>query len=370
MFEGFSFLYADKSTHEIETVLFRNIETALHKKYGQNPDSAIVERVFQEWNTIEANGNTVDVAILHELCKWMRQAGYAYWLNGNTGSSFILYLLGVAAVNPLPAHYLCPKCHTVRWGKYYKSGFDLPPDCCSCSNGENFMQADGNDIPWQILWEYDGKPKELRIKIVPALRDPLYRFFENHWSNKFDPSILPIASHSTTQSGFRFSNINFDLVSRQTVVLHDFFENIVDTACVPSALENWKRLIPATAKELENVAPPETFADLIYLYGLFVSTGTWDEECEFMIEHLCYPPSEMIAFADDVYLYMLDHEFIEKDALEAAQCVKCGKNLPFFRTEMVVSRDRWVLPRFAAIQYLFPKAHAVEHILFMLKNKV
>ena len=74
MFEGFSFLYADKSTHEIETVLFHNIETFLHKKYGQNPDRAIVERVHQEWNAIEVNGNALDVAILHELCKWMRQA--------------------------------------------------------------------------------------------------------------------------------------------------------------------------------------------------------------------------------------------------------------------------------------------------------
>lgn len=370
MFEGFSFLYADKSTHEIETVLFHNIETFLHKKYGQNPDRAIVERVHQEWNAIEVNGNALDVAILHELCKWMRQAGYAYWLNGNTGSSFILYLLGVAAVNPLPAHYLCPKCHSVRWEKYYKSGFDLPPDFCSCGNGRNFMQADGHDIPWQILWEYDGKPKELHIKIDTTLQVHLCHFFDNHWLKRIDSGIVPIVSLPEHKTSFRFSNIIFDLMSPNTSGLHDSFANSVDASCIAAALKNWKYLIPGTADELENITPPETFADLIYLYGLFVSTGTWDEECEFMIEHLCYPPSEMIAFTDDVYQYMVDHEFIEKDALQAAQCVKYGKKLPFFRTEMVVSRDRWVLPRFAAIQYLFPKAHAVEHILFMLKNKV
>lgn len=65
---------------------------------------------------------------------------------------------------------------------------------------------------------------------------------------------------------------------------------------------------------------------------------------------------------------MLDHDFIDKDAWEAAQSVKKGKGLPFFQEEMFVSRDRWVLSRIDAIQYLFPKAHAVEWIFFMLKT--
>lgn len=369
MFENFPFFYAGKSQHEIEAILFHNIEAALYEKYGRKADKAIVERVHQEWNAIETNNNVLDVAILHELCNWMRQAGYAYWLNGNTGSSFILYLLGVAAVNPLPAHYLCPKCHAVRWGKYYKSGFDLPPDFCSCGNGRNLMQVDGHDIPWQMLWEYDGKPKELHIKIDPILQEHLCRFFENHWLKRIDSSIVPIVSLSENKTFFRFSNITFDLMSKETSGVHNFFANSVDVSYTATALKNWKYLVHGTADELENITPPETFADLIYLYGLFVSTGTWDEECEFMMERLCYPPSEMIAFVDDVFQYMLDHGFIKKDALQAAQRVKNGENLPFFRTEMVASRDRWVLPRLETIQYLFPKAHAIEHILFMLKTR-
>ena len=75
-------LYDGKSKQEIEAILFQSILDILHKKYGTQPDQAIEKRVRQEWHAMEVNENTLDVAVLHELCLWMRQEGYAYWLNG------------------------------------------------------------------------------------------------------------------------------------------------------------------------------------------------------------------------------------------------------------------------------------------------
>lgn len=368
MLDNFSFLYADKSKQEIEAALHQNIKSALCEKYGQQPDKAITKRVRREWHAIEVNGNIFDVAVLHELCVWMRKCGYAYWLNGSTGSSFILYLLGIAAANPLPAHYFCPKCHAVKWNNHYKSGFDLPPNFAACDNDGSTMKTDGQNIPWQTLWGYGRTPSSLDIRIAAELREPLYDFFENHWLSKLDTNIHPDAPYPEHQSLFRFSNITFDIIYGEVSGTQKVFDKNVDASCVATALENWGSLICASDETLEDVTPPETFADLVYLNGLFHSTGTWDEECEFMIDRLCYPPSDMIAFTDDVYQYMLDHDFIDKDAWEAAQSVKKGKGLPFFQEEMFVSRDRWVLSRIDAIQYLFPKAHAVEWIFFMLKT--
>ncbi len=367
MFEDFVFLYADKSEQEIEAALFQNIETALYEKYGPEPDEVMAKRVRQEWHAIEVNGNIYDVAVLHELCAWMRSSGYAYWLNGSTGSSFILYLLGVAAANPLPAHYFCPKCHAVKWNDHYKSGFDLPSSFAVCDNDGSAMQTDGQDIPWQTLWGYGKTPSSLNILITAELREPLYPFFENHWLRKIDASIRPDVPYPQHTSLFRFSHITFDALAVTRPLPKDFHKRTVDASCVSTALENWEIFVREADENLEDITPPEDFADLVYLSGLFRSSGTWDEECAFLIDRLNYSPSDMIAFVEDVYQYMLDHDFIEKDAWEAAQSVKRGKGLPFARVNMLTARDRWVLSRIDTVRYLFPKAHIIEWIFFMLK---
>ncbi len=368
MFENFKFLYAEKSKQEIESALYQNIQCVFHEKYGHQPDESIAKRLHQEWHAIEVNGNIFDVAILHELCAWMRKNGYPYWLNGSTGSSFILFLLGITSANPLPAHYFCPQCHAVKWNDHYKSGFDLPLRFALCDHDGSAMLIDGQNIPWQTLWGYTHTPVPLHIRICAELREPLFGFLENHWLRKFETNIHPVSPYPEHQSLFRFANITFDVLDESVSGNQIDFDKNMDAACVATALENWESLVHAPVEILEDIAPPETFADLIYLNGLFSSTVTWDEECEFMIERLGYSPSNMIGFTDDVYQYMLDHDFLEKDAWEAARSVKNGKGLPFLHREMLVSRDRWVLARIDAIRYLFPKAHAVENIFYQLKT--
>lgn len=370
MLKKFSSLYADKSKHEIEADLFQNIQDALHEKYGPHPDQAIAERVHQEWHAMEVNKNTLDVAVLHELCLWMRREGYAYWLNGCGGSSFILYLLGVTEGNPLPAHCLCPKCRSVKWNPLYKSGFDLPQSFAVCDADGSTMETDGQDIPWQALWGYGGKPASLDIRIDATLREPLYRFLENQWLCKLYPESSPVVPHPNHPSLFRFSHITFDALVGEPCAPQGFYKAKVDASCVPVALENWKSLLRAGEKEhfLENMDPPESFADLISLYGLFHSAGTWDSDCALMLYSLGYRPSSLIAFREDVYWYLLDHGFLEKDAWAGAQRVRLGKALPLMNKDMSNARDRWVLERLKTIRYLVSKAHAVEHIFFLLKT--
>ena len=42
------------------------------------------------------------------------------------GSSFIAWLLGATNVNPLPAHYYCPKCKKIEFISNVKCGLDAP----------------------------------------------------------------------------------------------------------------------------------------------------------------------------------------------------------------------------------------------------
>lgn len=367
MFKNFNFIYADKSKSEVEADLLRNIETALHEKYGQQPNDEITKRVQQEWHAIEVDGNTMDVAILHELCAWMKDNDYAYWLNGTTGGSFILYLLGVAAANPLPAHFYCPKCHTVSWVKHYKTGFDLSADLAECCFDGCTRIRDGHDIPWQTLWGYRDNPVSLNIRIDPSLREPLYHFFENHWLSKIEEHNAPSVPYPEHNSLFCFSNISLDAIGETDTIPKDFHKRVVDDTAISSALENWVELTDTSEEQLEVLSQPCWFGNLLYILGLNSSTGTWDDDAAFMIESLGYSPSDLIAFRDDVFRYMLDHDFTEKDAWKAAEDVRKGKGLPFIREEMFNSRDLWVSTRLGVVRYLYPKAHAVEYLLFRIK---
>ena len=360
-------LYDGKSKQEIEAILFQSILDILHKKYGTQPDQAIEKRVRQEWHAMEVNENTLDVAVLHELCLWMRQEGYAYWLNGYAGSSFILYLLGVTAANPLPAHCLCPQCRSVKWNTQYKSGFDLPQSFTVCAVDGSAMEADGQDIPWQNLWGYASKPSSLDIRIEAKLREPLYCFLEKHWLCKLYPESAPYVPYHKHPSLFRFSHITFDALTDKEAAIQDFYKIKIDASCVTAALKNWKNLVGAETDMLEAVEPPKSFADLVSLYGLLHIAGIRESDRIWMERHSCCP-LDMIVFTDDVYQYLLDHGFLEKDAWAGAQRVKSGKGLLPLQKDMNASEDRRILEQLEAVRYLFPKAHAVEHVIFLLKT--
>ncbi len=367
MIENYKRLYFGKTKREVEAELHYYLDNELHDKYGEQLDDKIVERVRQEWHAIEVNGNLMDVAILHELCDWMRQNSYAYWLNGTSGGGFILYLLGVAAANPLPAHYHCPKCHSIVWNEQYKSGFDLSPDLGVCHTDGITMMRDGHDIPWQTLWGYRDDPAYLNLRIDPTLKEPLYRFFQSHWLNEIESDSQPTIPYPEHESLFHFSNISFDVFNENQKVPNDFYQKIIDADSISALLENPALLAILEDEQGGSIEQPTSFADFVYSFGLLNGTGTWDDVAEFMIDNLAYAPSDLIAFRDDVYKYMLDHDFEEKDAWRAAERVRKGRGLPFFRPEMMVARDKWVLHRISETRYLLPKAHAIEFIFFKIK---
>ncbi|WP_304973810.1 DnaB-like helicase C-terminal domain-containing protein [uncultured Alistipes sp.] len=354
---------------EIKQSFHDDIESALHRRYGPAPNPAVTERVREEWAAMEAAGDIEDVAALYDLALWMKEWREPYWLRGTPGASLILYLLGITAGNPLPPHYYCPQCHAVRWISGCRDGFDLPPE--RCENDGTLLCGDGHDVPCQTHWG-PGKEPGYEFDVPETLLEPLMAFFKEHWLAELRPGTEFVRRHADPAADprfMKFSRLSISCVLDPGKISPDFYDIAPDASCVPNAAKALQSNLDAM-DDLDaglRSRPVYTFADIIAKYGLAHSTGAWDRDAQFMADRLGYGLSDLIAYRDDVFFYLLSHGFPEEDARDGMERVRLGHELPIVTSEMSLARDKWVIERCKRVKYLYPKAHAVEHILYRLR---
>ena len=89
-------------------------EAALLRKYGEHPAPGIVQRFNWELERMEQLGMAGQILLMQEITKVVREAGGRVSIAGTWNSSFLLYLLDITEVNPLPTELepngldLCP----------------------------------------------------------------------------------------------------------------------------------------------------------------------------------------------------------------------------------------------------------------------
>lgn len=125
--------------------------------YGDPLPKDIEDRLETELSSIIGNGYAVMYIAAQMLVTKSNSDGYLVGSRGSVGSSFAATMAGITEVNPLPPHYICPKCK-----KYipcedldkYDTGYDMPekqcPDC-----GER-MNKEGLSIPFATFLGFKG----------------------------------------------------------------------------------------------------------------------------------------------------------------------------------------------------------------------
>ena len=124
--------------------------------YGSPLPEEIRTRLDRELNSIIDNGYAVMYRSAEMLVKKSLEDGYLVGSRGSVGSSFAATMSGITEVNPLPPHYLCPKCKNIEWGdlEEYDCGVDMPDRKCPVCGTEYLKE--GFNIPFETFLGFNA----------------------------------------------------------------------------------------------------------------------------------------------------------------------------------------------------------------------
>ncbi len=128
--------------------LWKKAETKMREFFGDTPDLVVRNRFLTEKNALGNSDEIVLFDTMSMLKAYTDGMNTVFTPRGVVGCSFVAWLLGATAINPLPSHYRCQHCQRIIYMPESNCGWDLPEkECTLC--GEKMIR-DGHDLPFEI----------------------------------------------------------------------------------------------------------------------------------------------------------------------------------------------------------------------------
>ena len=373
--------------------------------YGDPLPKVVQDRLTLELTPIINHGYGVLYYIAHKLVKHSNDRGYLVGSRGPVGSSFVATMSGITEVNPLPPHYVCPKCH---WTHFFEDGsvgggFDLPDKKCPKCGSE--LSKNGHDIPFAVFLGFDGD-KEPYIDLNFSSGD------EQGVAHKYTEELF--GRNNVFRAGTITTHFDYHSISgRMDILGHDdpkvirMLQDITGIDPLKIPFDDQKTLSLFSSPEALGLTPdelasaignkgitvgalglpeygtpfvrgmledtrPKNFSELVRISGFSHGTGVWLNNAQDLIKNGVVKLEDVISTRDDVMNYLIQHGVKPLTSFKVMENVRKGKGLEKGGSNNRAELDaahvpQWFIDSCLKIGYLLPRAHAVAYVMMAFR---
>ncbi len=417
-----TFNHKRKDLFAMDEKIISKAELKMKELYGEQLPISISNRFKTEELMLKNQMMLRWMGFLGELHDRFYEEDDFFLVRGaQMGSSFIAWLLGATNVNPLPAHYYCPKCKKIEFVSNVKCGLDAPDKKCSCGTA---YEKDGFGIDAIHMYPLFGG---CDINISDGAKELAKECFKDYFCEYSEIREIKIqkseAEEENINKGQLTNVVRYILVPREVAVQypgeiltlspeeyfqkfskferlmivedpqeHSSFKEIENIKIsvvniqdyLKYAVEKKKFKIDYLEKDLNEFASKllsASFTELLAIEGCLHGTGVWEENGEKLyIEGI--PLSELITNREDAYTYLyskLNGKCCDNPSGQVYEIVKnlqkgiyAGKGIPADLEQLLLENEvpEWYIDSMKKIHYIFPKAHLITYLKRDISNYI